>query len=64
MNNKIIVVNDDGYLAPGIDLLAKAFMPYGEVVMFAPSVEQSAKSQAGNEGKDRRAGIQPSVHLR
>lgn len=46
MNNKIIVVNDDGYLAPGIDLLAKAFMPYGEVVMFAPSVEQSAKSQA------------------
>lgn len=46
MNNKIIVVNDDGYLSPGIDLLAKAFMPYGEVVMFAPSVEQSAKSQA------------------
>lgn len=44
--NKIIVVNDDGYLSPGIHLLAKAFMPYGEVVMFAPKEEQSAKSQA------------------
>jgi 5'-nucleotidase len=44
--NKIIVVNDDGFDAVGIDLLAKAFMPYGEVVMYAPSVEQSAKSQA------------------
>lgn len=44
--NKIIVVNDDGFDSVGIDMLAKAFMPYGEVVMYAPSVEQSAKSQA------------------
>lgn len=44
--NKIIVVNDDGYRSIGIDLLAQAFMPYGEVIMFAPSKEQSAKSQA------------------
>ena len=44
--NKIIVVNDDGFDSVGIDMLAKAFMPYGDVVMYAPSVEQSAKSQA------------------
>jgi len=46
MNNKIIVVNDDGVNAIGIDFLAKAMMKYGEVIVYSPSEEQSAKSGA------------------
>ncbi|HXT69778.1 MAG TPA: 5'/3'-nucleotidase SurE [Vicinamibacterales bacterium] len=38
----ILVTNDDGYFSPGIDALAKALAPLGEVIIVAPSTEASA----------------------
>ena len=38
----ILVTNDDGIHAPGIRALAKAMDEIGEVVVIAPSTEQSA----------------------
>ena len=47
MNKKrILVVNDDGYDADGIKMLATHLKKYGEVVVYAPSEGQSAQSQA------------------
>ena len=43
---KILVCNDDGINAPGIDILARSFQKYGEVIVFAPANEQSAKSHS------------------
>lgn len=45
-NRKILVVNDDGYDALGIQILAKHLTKYGDVTVFAPSEGQSAQSQA------------------
>ena len=42
---KILVVNDDSIHAPGIKLLAKAAMEFGEVYVVAPSEQCSALSQ-------------------
>lgn len=39
---QIIVTNDDGYLAPGIQELARKMMTLGEVVVVAPLEEKSA----------------------
>ena len=47
MNKKrILVVNDDGYDALGIILLAKHLTKYGDVTVYAPATGQSAQSQA------------------
>ncbi len=42
----ILVTNDDGYKAPGINLLAKLAQKYGDVVLLAPDAPQSAQSSA------------------
>ena len=42
---KILVVNDDSIHAPGIELLAKAAMKFGEVWVVAPAEQCSALSQ-------------------
>ena len=41
---KILVTNDDGWMAPGIALLAEAAANFGEVTVVAPEVEQSGMS--------------------
>lgn len=43
---RILIVNDDGVLAPGILHLAKWARKYGEVTVAAPKTEQSGKSHA------------------
>ena len=42
---KILVVNDDSITAPGIALLAKAALQFGEVTVVAPEFQCSALSQ-------------------
>lgn len=42
---KILIVNDDSISAPGIALLAKAAIEFGEVTVVAPAQECSAMSQ-------------------
>ena len=42
---KILVVNDDSIHAPGIELLARAAMKFGEVWVVAPAQQCSALSQ-------------------
>ena len=42
----ILVVNDDGYLAPGIETLVKAMALFGNVYVAAQKEGQSAKSMA------------------
>lgn len=39
---RIIVTNDDGVHAPGIQVLAQAMRKFGEVEVIAPSINQSA----------------------
>lgn len=41
---KILVTNDDGYLAQGIKTLAQAVEPFGEVAVVAPDQNASATS--------------------
>jgi 5'-nucleotidase len=43
---RILVTNDDGYLAAGIQALAQAASPLGEVTVVAPDREQSATSHS------------------
>ena len=43
---KILCTNDDGYLAPGITVLARAAASLGSVTMVAPDREQSATSNS------------------
>jgi 5'-nucleotidase len=43
---QILVANDDGILAPGIQVLAEACMAVGNVTVVAPDREQSAQSHA------------------
>lgn len=42
----ILVCNDDGFEADGLWLLAAAMQPFGEVMVAAPSVEQSGAGAA------------------
>jgi len=42
----ILVVNDDGYLAPGLETLVKAMALFGNVYVSAPKEGQSAKSMS------------------
>ena len=41
---KILITNDDGIKAEGIKLLVELSKKYGEILVVAPSQEQSAKS--------------------
>lgn len=43
---RILLINDDGYSAPGLKALAKALSGFAQVTVVAPSLEQSAKSHA------------------
>jgi len=43
---RILVTNDDGYFSPGIQALAEALQPFGEVTIVAPQTEASAVGHA------------------
>jgi 5'-nucleotidase len=43
---KILVSNDDGYFAPGIELLAEALRQMGEVTVVAPERDRSGASNS------------------
>jgi 5'-nucleotidase len=43
---RILLTNDDGYFSPGIDALAAALAPLGEVTIVAPQTEASAVGHA------------------
>ena len=43
---RILITNDDGYMAPGLLALREALCPFAEITVVAPSTEQSAKSHA------------------
>jgi 5'-nucleotidase len=43
---KILVSNDDGYLAPGIIALAEALRPLAEIIVVAPDSNRSASSNS------------------
>lgn len=43
---RILCTNDDGFLAPGLEVLASAARPLGEVSVVAPDREQSATSHS------------------
>ena len=45
---KILVTNDDGIRAPGLEILANWARKLGEVTVIAPKFEQSAKSHSIN----------------
>ena len=45
---RILITNDDGIMAPGLELLANWARKLGEVTIVAPKVEQSAKSHSIN----------------
>lgn len=47
----ILVVNDDGYFAPGLRLLAEALKPLGEVVVAAPMQNQSGTGHSTTTGQ-------------
>lgn len=43
---KILITNDDGYFAPGLQALAAELRKHAEIFIVAPSIEQSGISQA------------------
>ena len=43
---RILLSNDDGYLAPGLACLAKALMPLAEVDVVAPERDRSGASNS------------------
>ena len=43
---KILVSNDDGYLAPGIIALAEALAPIAEITVVAPDSNRSGSSNS------------------
>lgn len=43
---KILISNDDGYLAPGIVALANALSPIAEIAVFAPDSNRSGSSNS------------------
>ncbi len=47
----ILLTNDDGYFAPGIKLIYNCLQKYGNVVIVAPNVQNSAKSVSKTLGK-------------
>ncbi len=43
---RILLTNDDGYFSPGLDVLADALRPLGQVIIVAPETEASAVGHA------------------
>ena len=43
---RILITNDDGYFSPGVQALAAAFKPLGEITLVAPLIEASAVGHA------------------
>ncbi len=43
---RILIGNDDGYLAPGINALARALAPIAEIAVFAPDSNRSGASNS------------------
>src|SRR5919199_3277478 len=43
---RILISNDDGYLAPGINALADALAPIAEIVVVAPDSNRSGSSNS------------------
>lgn len=48
---KILITNDDGIHAKGLEILVKAAQHFGEVLVVAPETEQSGKSHSINVRK-------------
>lgn len=48
---KILITNDDGYKAKGIQTLVSILRPYGEITVVAPKEHQSGMSMAVNLGQ-------------
>ncbi|WP_028358204.1 5'/3'-nucleotidase SurE [Brackiella oedipodis] len=46
MKKKILLTNDDGYNAKGLELLAKALEPIADVTVFAPETNHSGASNS------------------
>jgi 5'-nucleotidase len=40
---RILLSNDDGYFAPGIERLAAALAPHAELTVVAPSATEAAR---------------------
>ena len=67
---KILICNDDGYQAPGIEALCQAMRTLGEVEVVAPEHNNSAKSNAltlyaplyVREAPATQQGIHPTSH--
>ncbi|MGV6857925.1 MAG: 5'/3'-nucleotidase SurE [bacterium] len=43
---RILVSNDDGYLSPGLEVLAESLKPWGDVTVVAPDRDRSGVSHA------------------
>lgn len=43
---RILISNDDGYSSPGIDALAQALEPHGEITVIAPESDRSGASNS------------------
>jgi 5'-nucleotidase len=43
---RILLSNDDGYFAPGLELLAKALAPHAEITVVAPERDRSGASNS------------------
>jgi 5'-nucleotidase len=43
---RILISNDDGYLAPGINALASALAPIADIVVVAPDSNRSGASNS------------------
>ena len=48
---RILVSNDDGYLAPGVNALAEALAPIAEIVVVCPDSNRSASSNSLTLGR-------------
>ena len=48
---KILITNDDGYKAKGIQALVRTMKKYGEITVVAPKHHQSGMSMAVSLGK-------------
>ena len=48
---RILVSNDDGYLAPGVNALAEALAPIAEIVVVSPDSNRSASSNSLTLGR-------------
>jgi 5'-nucleotidase len=58
----ILITNDDGVHAPGLEALAKALEPLGETLVVAPDRERSASSQSLTLGQTKREEVIPGVY--